>query len=173
MTLTPITPLKAQGMLGDGAQLVDIRSPQEFAQAHALLAQNVPLGSTESFDMQGAVIFLCRTGRRCEINAAELSALCSGKAYRIDGGLEAWRKAELPLASTDEARQTLSGNALAIAGGLVLLGLLLGWARSAWFLVVPAAIALDMVRAGIGKNSALANAYDWVSSRAEKTRQQP
>ena len=65
----------------------------------------------------------------------------------------------------------LEGGALVIAGGLIVVALLFGWTRSAWFLVVPAAIAVDMVLAGLGRDSHLAKFVKLSAGWMEKTRQ--
>ena len=172
MTLIPVTPLKAQGLLGAGARLVDIRSPHEFTAGHAAGAENRPLGSGDEFHQSETIIFLCRTGKRAEMNEVELSALCSTTAYRIEGGLEAWRDAGLPISSEAESIVRLEGQAMVIAGSLILVALLLGWTRSAWFLMLPALLALDMIRAGLGASSLLARAVRVIGGRIGKTRQE-
>ncbi|MFN2099105.1 rhodanese-like domain-containing protein [Altererythrobacter sp. MF3-039] len=173
MSLTPVTPLKAQGLLGDGARLVDIRSPLEFAEGHPAGAENQPLGSSDSFAQDEPVIFLCRTGKRTEMNEIELAELCASGAYRIEGGLEAWRDAGLPVSSEAAQVARLEGRTLVVAGGLVLVALLFGWTRSAWFFVIPAAIAVDMILAGMGRASILARLTSLVTSWTGKTRQDP
>jgi rhodanese-related sulfurtransferase len=45
----------------------------------------------------GAVIFHCQSGMRTATNAGRLAACCTGAAYVLDGGLNAWRAAGLPV----------------------------------------------------------------------------
>ena len=156
MNLTPVTPLQAQGLLGDGARLVDIRSAHEFAEGSAAGAENHTLGSIEPFPAGTSVIFLCRTGKRTEMNAGELAALTSGKAYRVVGGMEAWRAASLATVAESAAEVPLKGVPLAVTGGVALMGLLLGWIYTAWWLVIPALVGIDMVYEGSTGSSAIA-----------------
>ena len=171
--LEAITPLKAQALLGEGARLVDIRSEQEFARARIPGAENQPLGTIEPFADGLSVVFHCRTGLRSEANAAELAALCQAGAYRIEGGIEAWRNAGLPMLSEGDGAKRLDGMGLAIAGGAILVALLFGWVRSAWWLLVPAVIAGDMIRSGLGGDSILARGFELVRGRLAKMRQEP
>ena len=83
MTLTPVSPLKAQSLVGEGARLVDIRSELEFARARIPAADNRPLGTIEPFADGRPVIFHCRTGLRTEANAAELAASLPQKHYYL------------------------------------------------------------------------------------------
>ena len=156
MSLTPVTPRQAQGLLGDGARLVDIRSAQEFSEGSAAGAENHTLGAIERFGPESRIIFLCRTGRRTQMNESELAALVQGEAYRVEGGLEAWRKANLVTVSHSAAEFPLKGIPLAVVGGVALLGLLLGWIYSAWWLVLPALAGVDMVYEGSTGSSPLA-----------------
>jgi len=171
--LEAVAPLKAQGLIGDGARLVDIRSEQEFARAHIPGAENLPLGNIEPFTGGGPVVFHCRTGLRCEANAAELAALCPGSAYRIEGGIEAWRMAGLPMSAKGDGAVRLEGMGLVAAGTAILVALLFGWVRSAWWLLVPAIIAADMIRAGLGGSSVLAQGFELVRNRIGQMRQEP
>lgn len=171
--LEAITPLMAQALMDDGAILVDIRSEPEFARARISGAENLPLGTIEPFVDIAPVIFHCRTGLRSEASAAELAALCQGAAYRIEGGFEAWRKAGLPTISEGDGAARLEGMYLTLAGAAILVALLFGWVRSAWWLIVPAIIAGDMIRAGLGRGSLLAKGFASLRQRFGQMRQEP
>lgn len=158
MSLTPISPLQAQGLIGNGAQLVDIRSAQEFAEGSAAGAHNQTLGMIERFAPGTEVIFLCRTGKRTAMNERELAALAASPAYRVEGGLEAWRAAGLPVAAAQQGRAVLQGMPLLFAGALSLFGLLLGWMYTDWWLLIPAFVAGDMAYAGATGSSVSAMA---------------
>ena len=173
MPLTPVTPLKAQGLLGDGARLIDIRSPHEFDEAHVPGSDNQPLGSGAGFDEGEAVVFLCRTGKRTQMNEGELASLCQARAYLIDGGLEAWREAGLPVSAEAERPSGFEGGTLTFGGGLIFVGLLFGWLRTSWWLIIPALVAIDMILAGFGRGSVLVRITSWLGSRVRKMRQGP
>ena len=170
MSLIPITPLQAQGLLGDGARLVDIRSGHEFAEGSAAGAENHTLGAIEPFASDRVVIFLCRTGKRTEMNSSELAALTTGKAYRVEGGLEAWRTANLATMTEADAAVPLQGVPLIVAGCLALLGLLLAWIYTPWWLVPPAVTAVDMIFEGSTGSSLIARIARSFRSSLSKSR---
>ena len=157
MSLTPVTPLKAQSLGGEGARLVDIRSPHEFAASNVPGAENRPLSSIEPFDDDRDVVFLCRTGRRTELSSAELAALTRGKAYRLEGGIEGWRDAGLPLALDRQAGSLdLDQQALIASGALVILASLFAVIVSGWYFLVSVLVAADLIRTGRTGKSVIA-----------------
>lgn len=104
MTVKPITPEAAARLVADGALLIDIREPQECA-AVIEGAQSAPMSSGAS-DVEvrpgQSVIFHCRTGRRTEMNAEALAACVpSGDVYLLQGGIEGWQAAGLPVRPRD------------------------------------------------------------------------
>lgn len=57
------------GLLANGAILVDVRTPAEFAQGHAKNAKNVPLDTIESkikkfAEIKKPIVMCCRSGMR-------------------------------------------------------------------------------------------------------------
>jgi len=81
--------------------LVDVRQPEEYAQAHIPGSKLMPLGELESrlVDLSSDVnvVFYCRSGARSR--AASLMAAGSGiglkKIYNLSGGITAWNGATL------------------------------------------------------------------------------
>lgn len=123
-------------MEGGQAVLVDIREPDEFARSHIMGAQSQPLSTWEkahlSVDPDADVIFTCRSGMRTAGACDRLAARVSGDAFVLDGGLDAWAKAGLPVATNADAPMEIMRQVQIAAGSLVLIGVLLG------FLVAPA-----------------------------------
>ena len=97
MSLPVISPAEAQRLVSQGARLVDIRSPEEFAKACAAGAENRPLDRLGTLGPQKPVVFMCFSGMRTGNNADQLAASCQGEGYILDGGLQAWREARLPV----------------------------------------------------------------------------
>lgn len=149
MTLVPVTPLKAQSLAGDGALIVDIRSPEEFARAALPGAQNMPLGAIEPFADERAVVFICRTGRRSETNAEELAGLCRGQAYRLDGGIEGWRAAGLPLSVDRKGAFEIDQQALIANGSLVILSVLFAVISSPWYFLLTVLVGGAQIYEGL------------------------
>lgn len=97
-----ITPAAAADMIRSGALLVDIREPDERVGACIPAARSLPLSMIEFRDLERvegqAVIFHCRSGRRTHANAEGLAAKAgSGETFILEGGLDAWRAAGLPV----------------------------------------------------------------------------
>ena len=95
-----IEPADAAAMLQDGAVLVDIRGADEHARVRIAGAHLAPLdrlAETMPETAGRAVIFHCKTGMRTGANAAQLGAVAGGESYIMAGGLDAWRRAGLPV----------------------------------------------------------------------------
>lgn len=104
MTAKPITPEAAARLVADGAVLIDIREAQECAEVIEG-AQSAPISSgasgVEARPGQ-PVIFHCRTGRRTEMNAEALAAsVPTDDVYLLQGGIEGWQAAGLPVRPRD------------------------------------------------------------------------
>lgn len=140
-TLTKLSPQDVQARLASGAAvLVDIREPDEFARAHIVGAQSQPLSGWEQAHLKvdpGAdVIFTCRTGMRTAGACDRLAARVSGDAFVLDGGLDGWARAGLPVAEDRQAPMELNRQVQIAAGSMILAGVLLGFTVApGWFLL--------------------------------------
>src|SRR3712207_580930 len=73
---TRVTPQQAQELVRQGAAFVDVREPEEYAQAHAAGATLVPVNTIFTNPAQlpdAALVFICKSGRRSAM-AAEMAA---------------------------------------------------------------------------------------------------
>ncbi len=137
--LHPLTPPQVHERLNAGrAILVDIREADEFARSHIIGAQSQPLSTWEkahlSVDPDADVIFTCRSGMRTAGACDRLAARVSGDAFVLEGGLDAWAKAGLPLATNADAPMEIMRQVQIAAGSLVLIGVVLGFLVSPiWF----------------------------------------
>jgi rhodanese-related sulfurtransferase len=153
--LKTITPEEAARLLReDGATLVDVREPDEHARERIPGAQNLPLSTLEEaeFALHGGkpVLFHCRSGARTQGNAARLAAKAGPvEAYVIDGGLQAWKRAGLPVAEDRRQPLELMRQVQIAAGSLVLLGVVLGAAMAPAFYAVSAFVGAGLVFAGV------------------------
>jgi len=99
-----ITPAEAvQLMNRQKAVVVDVCSPQEFAQGHIAGARSVPLGELEA-KLEGAVknkalpvILVCASGMRSNRALGIAKKLGYGNARSLGGGMKSWREANLPV----------------------------------------------------------------------------
>jgi rhodanese-related sulfurtransferase len=84
----------AKALVKDGARLVDVRSPQEFAAGHVPGAVNIPYDEVERRAAEVGppstpVVLYCRTGRRSGIAAETLERLGYRHVYDL-GPMTAW-----------------------------------------------------------------------------------
>lgn len=147
--LTPLNPQDAADLLAKGqAVLLDIRDPDEFARRHVKGARLRPLATLEADPLQIPVgqipIFTCRSGVRTAANCDRLGAAVDGPVYVLNGGVDGWAAAGLPLVENRKAPLELMRQVQIAAGSLVLTGVILG------FLVHPAFFGLSgFVGAGL------------------------
>lgn len=155
MSLPAIKPSEARRLLDDGAVLFDIREPDEHAREKIPGARLLPLSRLDAMDLsvhQGTpVIFHCKSGARTQANAPRLAGKLDGscQAFTVEGGLEAWRKAGLPIVADRRQPLELQRQVQIGAGSLALTGTVLGVLVSPWFLIVPAFVGGGLVTAGL------------------------
>ena len=155
MSLTVIKPSEARRLLDDGAVLVDIREADEHAREKIPGARHLPLSKLDDMDVAAhagkPVIFHCRSGARTQANALRLAGKVgqSCDAFVVEGGLEAWRKAGLPVVTDRRQPIELQRQVQIVAGSLALAGTVLGVFVSPWGLVVPAFVGAGLLTAGV------------------------
>jgi rhodanese-related sulfurtransferase len=151
--LKPISPERAAELMRDGAVLVDIREADEHAREkipsarhHALshIDQTTPIRAGDD-----VVIFHCRSGARTKGNAARLAAAAPKcETYILDGGLDAWKKAGLPVALDRSQPIDIMRQVQIVAGSLVLLGVVLGAFVTAEFYLLSSFVGAGLLFAG-------------------------
>jgi rhodanese-related sulfurtransferase len=124
MALPQISPAAAATMLSAGATLVDIREADEYRREHIGQAHSHPLSrlAADPPRAAGPVIFHCRAGSRTAANEPALQAAATGPAYILEGGIEAWKAAGLPVVQHKGQPIEIMRQVQIIAGSLVLLG---------------------------------------------------
>jgi len=84
-------------------------------------------------------------------NASRLAQKAGGacEAFIIEGGLDAWKKAGLPVATDRRQPIELQRQVQIGAGSLAFIGTVLGVMVSPWFLAVPAFVGAGLMTAGV------------------------
>lgn len=151
--LKTISPARAAELMRHGAVLIDIREADEYARERIPGARHHALSridkDTPVRDGDDVLVFHCRSGARTRGNAARLAAASSAcETYILDGGLEAWKNAGLPITldpsqPIDIMRQVQIG-----AGSLVLLGVILGAVVAPGFYAISAFVGAGQLVAG-------------------------
>ncbi len=152
MSLKALSPQAAHELVNQGAVLVDIRAADEHARERIAQARHVPMdrlhGGASSFDGASAVIFHCRSGNRTQLNASALRACVPCDAYVMEGGLDAWKKAGLPVVADASQPLELQRQVQLAAGALIVLGAVLGATVSPWFHALSGFVGAGLVFAG-------------------------
>ncbi len=151
MSLSTIDVSRAKRLIDQGAILVDVREADEHVRERVPGARHNPLSRLATVEAPAgkAVIFHCSSGARTAANAARLAGTASCEAYILEGGLEAWKKAGLPVAIDRRQPIEIMRQVQITAGSLVVLGVVLGvWVAPA-FLVLSAFVGAGLAFAGI------------------------
>ncbi len=102
-TIPSVTPEEAAHWLRSGeAVLIDVREENEYSQARIEGAVLVPLSRFNVFEVAEAsggkkVIFQCRSGRRAEKTWAYYTKATKRPAWCMEGSLQGWIEAGLPV----------------------------------------------------------------------------
>lgn len=83
---------EARKLVGQGAKLIDVRTPAEYAEKHLEGAVNVPLDTIAERDLgpkDGALVLYCQAGRRSEQAAATLRSRGYTRVYVL-GPMSSW-----------------------------------------------------------------------------------
>lgn len=135
------------------ALLIDIREGDEYAREHIPGAVSMPVSSLHDakikIEPNQHAIFHCKSGMRTDANCTQLSDLIDGEAYMLDGGLDAWRKADLPITTDAGAPMPMNRQVQITAGGLVLLGVILGWLVNPALFGIAAFVGAGLMFAGL------------------------
>ena len=155
MSILPrIGPNDLQRRMQSGeAILIDIREPGEYAREHIRGARLVPAGSIDAHDFEAetgkVAVFTCRSGNRTALNAARLLAKGFRETYVLDGGLDGWKKAGLPVHIDSSAPLELQRQVQIAAGSMALLGAVLAWTVSPYFILLSGFVGAGLLFAGV------------------------
>ena len=92
-TTSDVSPEEAEALIAEGAELVDVRRPEEFEGGRIPGASNVEMNeltaAAESLPRDRAIVFYCRSGNRSQM-AAQAFREAGFDAQHIGGGIQAW-----------------------------------------------------------------------------------
>ena len=151
MTLPTITPDAAKRLFARGAIFVDVRGADEHARAHVPGSRHQPLAqmNDDAFrDAKVPVIFYCQSGKRTAMNADLLAKAAPGEAYILDGGLEAWRRADHSVPGRSQPIE-LNRQVMIAGGTVVLAGVVLGAFVAPSFYLLAAMAGGGLILGGV------------------------
>ena len=145
-----ISPQDAHNFLIAGdAVLIDVREPDEFGAEHIACAASVPLGHIPTLFNQmkipagRKIIFQCMMGGRGDQACAVLPDSGQYDVYNIDGGINAWKAAGLPVVQNSAVGvspvsifrqvQIIVGALVALCVALGLFGITIGFVLAGFF----------------------------------------
>lgn len=162
--LRVLSPREAHEQLKAGkGTLIDVRTPAEYREVHAVGAKLVPL---DRFDPRAVrsefgpsesapLLVICRSGARARQACERLKAAGCADLALVDGGTLAWEKAGLPV-ERGKATISLERQVRLIVGSLTIAGSALGAFADPWFLLLPAFLGAGLLYAGITDTCGLA-----------------
>lgn len=159
MSLPHISPAKAKELIDRGAVLIDIREFDEHARSRIPAARHAPLSRLERIEIESkapAVIFHCRSGNRTASNAAQLAQCTDYDAFILDGGIDAWRAAGLPVNESKGQPIEIMRQVQIAAGSLAFAGVALGTYVHPGFYALAAVVGAGLVFAGVSGSCMMA-----------------
>jgi len=154
--MSTVIPEKALKMFKDGALLIDVRTPAEYRSIHAEGAICFPLNKLQEnakeikplIENDKSILLICRSGSRTKTVYKLLDKQFNNEFFIVEGGTDAWTEKGLPVVrgktTISLERQVRIG-----AGIIILLGCLLTFTISKWFLLIPVIVGAGLINAGI------------------------
>lgn len=145
-----------QWLTSGEAVLIDVREPDEFKTEHIAYALSLPLSNVSNLFKQlripsgRKIIFQCLRGKRGE-QACTLIATndTSCSVYNIEGGIDAWKEAGLPIISSGAVKISIFRQVQIIVGLLVLATTLLGLSGHTWGFAIAGTLGAALAFAGM------------------------
>lgn len=109
-TLPTVDVKQGAALQSRGALLIDVREADEYAEGHAPGSTLIPLGQLQQRlpEISGyknqPVVLICRSGRRSAQALKLLEQAGFSAAVNLEGGMNAWQKAGLPVISGAASR---------------------------------------------------------------------
>ena len=132
----------------EGAILIDVREPVEFAGSRIAGANLIPLGEIESrngeIDREKNVYLVCRSGRRSGEAQRKLFALGFANVINVSGGIDAWKRSGLAVERDGLAQWSIERQVRFTAGLLVLIGVLLSVFVHPYFIALSGLVGFGL-----------------------------
>jgi rhodanese-related sulfurtransferase len=142
---------------GEGVTLIDVRTPAEYDEVHVEGARNIPLdrldpraiAAEHAGKTGGPLYFVCKSGGRSQKACEQMIAAGISDVVSVEGGTSACEAAGMKVARSGRKVMSLERQVRICAGGLVVLGAVLGqFVNPAWH-ALSAFIGAGLVFAGV------------------------
>jgi rhodanese-related sulfurtransferase len=155
MSITTISPKRLHEITqtGQNVEVIDVRTPAEFREAHLSFAHNIPLhqltletfAEGRSYD---PLYVICQSGGRGKQACEKLLAAGYSNVLNVEGGLGAWIDAGLPVVRGKKAI-SLERQVRIAAGIIVLVSALLGYFAHPYWIALSAFVGAGLVLSGV------------------------
>ena len=153
-TISPAEIVKLCRQHGN-VELIDVRTPAEYREAHLEIARNVPLDRLDPSSLMRArngagepLYVICQSGGRGRQACERFHKAGFTKVINVEGGMTACLEAGLA-AVRGKKTISLERQVRIAAGSLVLLGLLLAWLVHPAFVGLTAFVGAGLIFAGV------------------------
>jgi rhodanese-related sulfurtransferase len=140
-------------LLAGECQVIDVREFPEFEAEKIHNSKLVPLSNFEKhadeIDHTKPVYIMCRSGNRAKQAANRLLKKGFTDIHVIEGGMQAWAEAGLPVVKGETKVWSLERQVRFAAGSLVLLGVLLSIFVHPYFIGLSAFVGAGLVFAAV------------------------
>lgn len=158
MSVSAIAPPDLVELCKDGKQidLIDVRTPVEYRELHAVPARNVPLEQLDPTALMQArhgstdepLYVICRSGGRGQQACERFRQAGYANVVNVEGGTLAWESCGLPVVR-GKKMISLERQVRMTAGLLVCVGVLLSWLVHPAFIALSAFVGAGLVFAGV------------------------
>ncbi|MCA9231897.1 MAG: rhodanese-like domain-containing protein [Planctomycetales bacterium] len=158
MTIATISPRQLYQLLelSKNVDVIDVRTPVEYREAHIAAARNVPLDKVDPQAIMQArngnanepVYIMCRSGSRANQACQKFLAAGYENIVNVAGGIQAWSESGLEVVRGKKAI-SLERQVRIAAGSLVLLGAILAQLVHPYFIGLSAFVGAGLVFAGV------------------------
>ena len=147
----------ASKQTNEAVELIDVRTPVEFREVHAVGARNIPLDtinpqqiiSQRNGNSDQPLYLICKSGSRSAKAAEKFISAGIENVISVQGGTSAWDQAGLPVRRGKKAI-SLERQVRIVAGMITLLGSIAAIATgNVYFAGIPAFIGAGLTFAGI------------------------
>jgi len=164
MKINTISPKELHDLYQQETQidLIDVRTPIEFREIHAVLAHNIPLDSLaphsvmkrRSGSAEEPLYLICKSGSRGSKACEKFIKEGYANVVNVEGGTMTWDESGLPVNRGKKA-MSLERQVRIAAGFIVLLGALLGIFVHSYFAGISAFVGAGLMFAGITDSCAM------------------
>ncbi|MFK7769551.1 MAG: rhodanese-like domain-containing protein [Mariniblastus sp.] len=136
--------------------LIDVRTPAEFSEVHAVDAINIPLhqfdanqaASKLGLSKDDTIYLICKMGGRSQKACENMLSNGYKNATNVAGGTDDWVRSALPIVQGAKKAFAINRQVQILAGSLALIGALLSF-YNPYFAILPIFIGGGLVFSGL------------------------